>query len=139
MAEMHLPHAAGHEENPEVHHEGSDVNVRGIFAFAFGLLVTAVVIHLLVYVLFRYFTAREAHAVPAEFPLAVAAGPQLPPEPRLQTSPRQDLNDLRAVEEQVLTTYGWVDKNAGVVRIPIEQAMKLMVERGLPARSMESR
>ena len=137
MAEVHLPHASGHAENPEVHHEGTDVNIRGIFGFAFGLLATAIVIHLLVFILFRYFTAREARAVPAEFPLAVGAGPRLPPEPRLQTSPRQDLSDLRASEDQVLTSYGWVDKSAGVVRIPIEQAIKLTLERGLPFRRAE--
>ena len=60
---------------------------------------------------------------------------RLPPEPRLQTNPRQDLSDLRAREDQLLNSYGWVDKNTGVVRIPIERAMQLIVERGLPTRS----
>ena len=49
----------------------------------------------------------------------------MPPEPRLQTNPREDLSELRASEDELLDSYGWVDKNAGVVRIPIDEAMKL--------------
>ena len=58
----------------------------------------------------------------------------LPPEPRLQTQPLEDLRRLRAEEEAVLTGYGWVDRPKGVVRIPIERAMALVLQKGLPAR-----
>jgi hypothetical protein len=58
----------------------------------------------------------------------------VPPEPRLQTNPRQDLADLRAKEDETLNSYGWVDRNAGVVRIPIDEAITLTLQRGLPAR-----
>ena len=58
----------------------------------------------------------------------------MPPEPRLQIHPREDLQDLRASEDAILNSYGWVDKNAGIVRIPIDEAMKLILQRGLPAR-----
>jgi hypothetical protein len=68
--------------------------------------------------------------VPAAYPLRRHAGP-LPPEPRLQDHPREDLATLRAQEDADPHSYGWVDRNAGVVRIPIEQAMKLTLERGL--------
>jgi hypothetical protein len=136
MAEMHLPHATPTPaDNPEVEHEYSDVNIRAVFGFAAGLLVTAIVIHFAVWVLFRYFDAREARTVAPEYPLAATQGSRQPPEPRLQVNPRQDLGDLRAREDQVLSSYGWVDKNAGVVRIPIDQAMKLTLERGLPVRA----
>ena len=121
-------------QNPEVHHETSDVNVRGIFAFAAGLFIVAVIVELLVRLLFGFFNAREARQAPAEFPLAASQANRLPPEPRLQTNPRQDLRDLRSSEDAVLGSYGWVDKNAGVVRIPIDQAMKLTLQQGLPAR-----
>jgi len=126
-------------ENPTVSHESSDVNIRGIFGFAAGLLVVAVVIHVLIYVLFGYFQRREDVKTVAEYPLAAAQRDRQPPEPRLQTNPRQDLADLRANEEQQLTGYGWVDKNAGIVRIPIDAAMKLTLERGLPARAESKR
>lgn len=121
--------------NPDVTHEQSDVNIRGILAFGAALIVVAVVVHLLAYVLFGYFSNREGAKVAAEFPLAAAQGHREPPEPRLQTDPRQDLADLRAREEERLGSYGWVDKNAGVVRIPIADAMRLTLERGLPART----
>jgi hypothetical protein len=120
--------------NPEDHHEHSDVNIRAILGFGAGLFVVAVVVHLIIYALFGYFTRREGVRVPAEYPLAAAQERREPPEPRLQTNPRQDLADLRAKEDDLLGSYGWVDKNAGVVRIPIDAAMKLTLERGLPAR-----
>ena len=138
MAELHLPHGAdGHArgDNPAVHHETTDVNINGILIFAGGLVVAAAVIHLLVWVVFGYFEAREARQPQVEYPLAAEQKQRLPPEPRLQTNPRQDLRDLRTAEDDVLTTYGWVDRNAGVVRIPIDEAMRITIERGLPARA----
>jgi hypothetical protein len=123
------------KENPAVHHETTDVDIRAIFVFGAALIVSAVIISFLVWVLFKYFEAREARRVTPEYPLAAVQQPRQPPEPRLQTNPREDLQQLREEEEQILDSYGWVDKNAGVVRIPIEEAMKLTVQRGLPARS----
>ena len=138
MSELHLPHGAHAEsprvDNPDVHHEESDVDIRAIFGFGIGLAVAGIVISFVVWLLFQHFEARESRKVTPEFPLAAQQGNRLPPEPRLQTNPRADLADLRAQEESVLETYGWVDKNASVVRIPIEEAMKLTVQRGLPAR-----
>ena len=122
------------EQNPTVHHETTDVNIRGILLFGVGLIVSGVLISLLVWVLFTYFASREARRVAPQYPLAAAQDVRVPPEPRLQTNPREDLQDLRAQEEQILNSYGWIDKNTGVVRIPIAEAMKLMVQRGLPAR-----
>jgi hypothetical protein len=72
--------------------------------------------------------------VSLEFPLAATEQNRVPPEPRLQTSPREDLQNFREQEDTVLKSYGWVDRNAGIVRIPIEEAMKLTVQRGLPTR-----
>jgi hypothetical protein len=139
MSELHLPHAAGATqgtpENPEVHHETSDVNIRAILEFGAGLIVVAVGIHFIVWLLFGYFTSREARRVPPEYPLAVSQGERTPPEPRLQTTPREDLRDFRANEDAVLASYGWVDKNAGVVRIPIDEAIRLTLKRGLPSRA----
>jgi hypothetical protein len=60
--------------------------------------------------------------------------PQQPPEPRLQGQPTKDLVEMRREEDEALSTYGWVDPQAGVVRIPIDRAMDRVLERGLPAR-----
>lgn len=59
----------------------------------------------------------------------------LPPEPRLQVDEKRDLVQQRAVEQAALEEYGWVDQSAGVVRLPIERAMDVVAERGLPARA----
>ena len=120
------------------HHETDAIDLRVIAGFGLGLVIAAVVTFGLVWLLFAYFSSREvSHAAPV-FPLATEQERRLPPEPRLQTNPRQDLLDLRKQEDRMLTTYGWVDKNAGVVRIPIDEAMKLAIARGLPTRPVGS-
>jgi len=139
MSEIHYPHAAQRDQHADVHHEESDVNLGPILGFGAGLSAVAVFVFFLVWVLFTYFSSRESMRVPPQYPMAAAQGNRLPPEPRLQTNPRQDLSDLHAGEEQILGSYGWVDKNAGVVRIPIEEAMKIVVQRGLPVRQGTAR
>ena len=127
------PQAVVHPGRP-VHRETSDVSIGGVVGFGISLIITLVVVFGLVWLFYSFLRREAARPVPSEFPLAATSMRRLPPEPRLQTDPREDLQNLRANENQVLTTYGWVDRNAGVVRIPIEQAMKLTVERGLPTR-----
>jgi len=56
------------------------------------------------------------------------------PEPQLETNERTELNTIRLGEEETLSTYDYVDKSAGIVRIPIDRAMDLIVQRGLPVR-----
>jgi len=133
MSAEHAP-TGGQFDDPETHHEESDVNIRGIFGFAIALTIVALVMHVIVWLLFRYYAAREAAPVATEYPLGVERQNDMPPMPRLQTNPRQDLRDMRAGEDAILSTYGWADRNAGAVRIPIAEAMKLTLERGLPAR-----
>ena len=127
------PQPVVHPEHP-VHRETSDVAIGGIVGFAVTLVVSLVVVCGLIWVFYSSLRREAARPVPAEFPLASTSMRRLPPEPRLQTEPREDLRNLRESEERALTTYGWVDKNAGIVRIPIDRAMKLTVERGLPSR-----
>ena len=110
-----------------------NVNIRGVGLFAIGLLVSAVVIYLGVGLLFHYLNTETANTT-REYPLAATQETRLPPEPRLQTNPRADLRALRDQEDKLLSSYSWVDKSAGVVRIPIDQAMKLTLQRGLPSR-----
>jgi len=54
------------------------------------------------------------------------------PLPRLETNELGQLNDQRLQEENILNSYGWVDQKAGVAHIPIERAMQLLAQRGLP-------
>ncbi|MFN0007842.1 MAG: hypothetical protein ACKVXR_08030 [Planctomycetota bacterium] len=64
----------------------------------------------------------------------LAAERETPPEPRLQANPAIDLDAFRARESDRLSTYGWVDRQAGVVHVPIERAMELVAKDGLPVR-----
>lgn len=131
---MSADHVHAHDD-PTTHHEDSDVNLRAIFGFGVVLVGVCVVSYIIVYLLMLLFGSMETKAQPArQYPLAAEQQNRLPAEPRLQTSPRQDLRDLRAAEDATLNSYGWVDRNAGVVRIPITEAMKLTIQRGLPAR-----
>jgi hypothetical protein len=132
MADTHS--SQPHADPAAVHHETSDVSLGGILGFAAGLLVAAALLHLMIWLLFLYFSDREARRATLMFPLAAGQERRVPPEPRLQTNPREDMRDLGAAEDMVLNSYGWVNKNAGIVRIPIAEAMKLTVQRGLPAR-----
>ena len=124
-----------HYDAPSVGRETTDVEIRGVLLFGLGLLVIALAIHFLVWLLFGYLSGREAARVPPAYPLAVGRDAQLPPEPRLQTNPREDLRLIRAHEDEILNSYSWVDRSAGIVRIPIEEAIKLTMKRGLPARA----
>ena len=135
MAEVHQPQHGDPKGSGLIEHEASDVDIRPVLGFLAGLAIASVFISFLVWLLFGYFADREARAVTPDYPLAAQEENRLPPEPRLQTQPREDLRELRASEDGILTTYGWVDKNQGVVRIPIDQAMKMIAERGLPSRS----
>ena len=128
-----------HIQNPEVAHEPQDVNIRGILIFGAALVVSAVVIHLLLWWMLDYFAVHESEAEPKLPPLA-SERQQLPPEPRLQGMPGHEeaapveMQRFRTREKDMLNSYGWVDQKAGIVRIPIEDAKKLLLEKGLPAR-----
>jgi hypothetical protein len=111
---------------PGLGHERTDVSVRPIVVAGIGLAIALGVIALLMLGLYGLLAAREARLSPPPNPLAAAEGPRLPPEPRLQVRPVRDLHELRAAEDAILDHYGWIDKNAGVVHIPIARAIDLL-------------
>jgi len=76
--------------------------------------------------------ARQYTDDPGRDPAVFATPGVLPPEPRFQTDPHAELLRLRAAEDSVLTTYGWVNRDSGLARIPVARAMALIAERGLP-------
>jgi hypothetical protein len=120
-----------------VHHEEHDVNVIAVTKFGIGLTLIIMFSVLILWALFNYFAGRVAAEL-GETPAAAGLGSnavKLPPEPRLQREPRTDLRDMRAAEDQLLTHYGWVDQAKGVVRLPIERAMDILAQKGLPART----
>ncbi len=120
----HEPERRGHEER--------DVNVWAIGKFAIGLTLLCIGALTVLFFLFRYFETQVAG--PAAPPREVSSQAGLPLEPRLQDTPVQDLKQMRADEDQILGSYGWVDKQKGIVRLPIDRAIDLLAQRGLPSR-----
>jgi hypothetical protein len=92
------------------------------------------VIHVVVWLLYMFLGSLQAKAYPRQYPMAQVGAPPLPPAPRLQTQPREDLKKLHAEEQRRLESYGWVDATRGQVHIPIDRAMELLLQQGLPAR-----
>jgi hypothetical protein len=138
----HAAHASADDEylNPPggSGHEHTDANVSMIVQFALWLTASAVVVHILMWFMFALFVDLRERSGPAEFPLASEQGPRLPSGPRLQPKPANEIYDFHRQETAVLDGYSWVDKNAGTVRIPISEAMRLTLERGLPARPADA-
>jgi hypothetical protein len=104
-----------------------DVNFSRIMKAGMILLVVAVVVHLLMWLMFDSLQKYETKIDPKPSPLFQKN--QRPPAPQLQVNPTRDYKQLRASEDQVLNSYGWVDSEKGIVRIPISEAMKVVVQK----------
>jgi hypothetical protein len=124
-------HAHATPDNPGVDHEKTDVNVRAFFWFGIWFIVFAIVVHIGLYFLYKGFSKLEAKKNGAPMTL-VKTSPPHPAGPKLQNDPPAELRKLHVEEDVILNNYGWVDQKAGVVRIPIQRAMELTVQRGLP-------
>jgi hypothetical protein len=122
----HLPETPGNGPG----HETADVNVWAIGKFAVALVAIIAVSLMLLIGLFKYFQTRDQAN-----PTAVSVDPtKLFPEPRLQRTPTPDLKTIRADEDRMLNSYGWVDTQKNVVRVPIDVAIDLLAKKGLPSR-----
>lgn len=119
--------------NPDVAHEHDDVNVRAILWFVAVLTAIAVVINIAMWGMFKGLAWYERRNEPYVTPLTRPAGQPFP-EPRLQETPRMDLQKFRTDQQDYLHSYGWVDEKLGVARIPIAKAKELLLQRGLPVR-----
>jgi hypothetical protein len=116
-------------------HETTDADAGPVVRFAIFLLVLTLAIAGLVVGFYKYLDARERAAKAPRYPMAEMVERPLPPRPRLQTYPFTDITTMRADERKLLDEYAWVDKANGVVRIPIERAIEVLAERGLPHRT----
>jgi hypothetical protein len=123
------------ETPPGSTYEHTDANVWVIVRFLFWLAISAVIIHVGLGLLYALLIERAEETGEARYPLVATQEERLPPTPRLQQFPAKEVYEFRVGEEAFLEGYGWMNKEAGIVHIPIEDAMRLMVERGLPSRS----
>lgn len=113
-------------ENPR--HETTDMDPKYVLYFGVGLVVAGVLIHLLIWFMFRQFIASQARK---DFrPALVEMNREPPPEPRLQENPDNDWANMLKQEEEILNRYEWIDREKGIARIPIDRAMDLLVQRG---------
>ena len=119
------------ERHETVRYEQTDINPRGVLYVGFGVLLATMVIIALLHFLFTYMSRLEARESPLPLPIA-AHGHPLPPEPRLQESPHQDWVAVRAAAESELNSYQWIDRQKGIVSIPIDRAIDLIAQRGIP-------
>jgi len=114
-------------------HELSDLNPRSIALFGAVLAVIIGATLLAAYALLHVFYSDVLPTRPLPSPLSYNREPT--PEPRLSVKPGEELVAMRAKESKVLTSYDWVDREKGVVRIPIARAIEIITQRGLPARA----
>ncbi len=118
-----------------VAYERRDIDLGRLFRIGFVLASIVAMSFVLMWWLFGYLVEHEVKTSSRQHPLADKLRRIEPPPPLLQTTPHDDLAALRRYENGLLATYGWIDKDRGVVRIPIEKAMDLLAERGVLARS----
>lgn len=134
------------ETNPaNAGYEQKDISSAGVLYFLLGLAVAGLLVYFIVDGLYHFLDQRSAAEQAPVNPLVTNAPTdtrQIPrdypqdtfPNPKLEEDERGQLNGIRLTEEETLSTYDWIDKSAGTVRIPIDRAMDLIAQRGLPVR-----
>jgi hypothetical protein len=141
MSTEHHSHGqtnGGRPEHADVSFEATDVRSSPIFKFLTYLGITVIVSFFLSLGIYKglkgYWTSSYETPAPMR-----KAGPAFPPEPRMQgmpghlTDPQLDMRTKVEADNKANNDLGWVDKNAGIAQIPVKDAMKIIVEKGLPA------
>jgi len=122
-------------------YERQDLSPQGIFYFMAGLAVLGVVIHLIISSMYGYLDRYDKAHQPPVNPLVVTSPNTRQftrtdvlafPQPRLEENELHQLNQVVEEQDETLASYGWVDEKTGVVRIPIDRAMAIIAQRGLP-------
>ena len=116
--------------NDEVHFEHGDIGYRGVFMVIVSVLLGVWVVIGIVFGYFVWLKHLRAVESPPALPISAHGNPP-PPEPRLQRSPSADLKRTRIAADWQLNHYGWVDKEKGIVSLPIERAMQIIAQRGI--------
>lgn len=112
-------------------HEPTGVEARGLVVGAIVLAAVVIVSQLVLWLWMRDFRRMEEEAN-ALAPSRLAIGVDRFPEPRLQESPPVEMVQIKEEELRRIGTYGWVDRKAGIARIPVDRAMDILVTKGLP-------
>lgn len=117
---------------PTHEHERTDAHVRPVVGFLVFMFVSVLAAYGVITVLFEYLTQRQIskYGNPVQFS-APGGGSGAP---QLQVVPGLDLRELRAQETEQLDGYGWVDQSQGLVHVPIEEAIDMLLEQGVAVR-----
>jgi hypothetical protein len=143
MSDEIINHGHGHADT-EFEHE--DLSSRGVFAFMLGLAVSGIVIYFIIVGMYRFLDSYERSQMATASPLVTSKGTisrvvtQADMDrdfkdngaPMLETNERGQLRDFLMDQENQLNSYGWVDEKAGVAHIPIDRAMDVLIQRGVP-------
>jgi hypothetical protein len=113
-------------------YETSDADSRIIFYFVSALGIFIVIMMALMAGLYNFLDAQRLDQAKNRSNLTDQG--QIPPQPRLQADPAVDMKELLEWESERLNKYGWIDKETGTIQIPIERAIELTAQNGLPAR-----
>jgi len=111
-------------------HEKKDVDVASMFLVALILFLSGALISFAMLGLMRFLTLKQQRREAAAPAPVESATPF--PQPRLQAQSGADLQKLRAAEDERLNSYGWINRRTGIAHIPIDRAMQMTLERGLP-------
>ena len=121
------------EKARKLGYEPRDADPRSLVKFAFWMALVIAITMIAMRLMFSFIDRMEPLG-PTMSPMVQETDRMLPPSPRLQTHPHEELQDYCAVQQKAVTTYGWVDQQTGVVHVPIDRAMDMVLARGLPAR-----
>ena len=127
---MTLPDTPPADPSPPVGHETSDVKIRGVLWLGAAVAAMIIVAQVGLWLLLGSYRNEAQQRDPLLSPLAAQRQPAS--GPKLQSSPNTDYAEWRRTQQESLESYGWIDKQQGVVRIPVARAMELLAERGLP-------
>ncbi len=111
-------------------YEQRDVQTRAVLGLFAGVVAAVLIAVAGLWLGWQWLERQARRQDPTISPLATL--PVAPPAPRLQATPLADYQAHRAREDERLATYGWIDRERGIARIPIDRAMKLLVQRGEP-------
>jgi hypothetical protein len=114
-------------------YEKSDASPRGLLYFALAMTAILAILSLSLIWLFKHYQKTQN---PGAFIAAPFAGVEpVPPAPRIQPDPGADMRNYYQSQQNLLNSYAWIDRQNGIVRLPIDRAMELLLQRGLPTRS----
>lgn len=129
--------------DPNTGFEHEDLSAKGLYAFLLSLALFGVLVYFVLLGLLHFMNKYDQSHQPPQSPLAKPetntrsvsnADIEKFPQPRLESDERREITGFRLQEEKTLHSYGWVNANAGTMHIPIDRAMELVAQRGLPTK-----